>query len=294
MDPSASAAETIKTRISASPRLSYEAGAWPLNVDSFLGLRPAMPGAIRANQSGLVAKIHSVDTLIEISVHRQAAWIAGAVMQAGINPACHKASEQEIAAALCSAMIPAVSDLSGSGVLSPGERANQLQGYNGKRALERDDLVLIEVIPNAHNDHARFVRPIIVGTTSVEHYRIPDRLIACQDTGPETVQPGEPVAVAVEHLPRRQLVGRCVGNLHKLDLLLSRSDIGADGQRGSPCRAWIQMTVRIRHGLSYLCSFAWPRLFRNARTNGDRPRSTDQFPETVFGHWGRQQAVLAN
>ena len=116
-------------------------------------------------------------------------------MSAALAAARESASEREMAAEICAAMIRAGSDLPGPGVLSSGERAFHLHGGYSDRVLQPGDIVQIEVTPNVRHYHARFMRPARVGHASDEDQRVVERLIAIQDAALREVAPGVPASV---------------------------------------------------------------------------------------------------
>lgn len=116
-------------------------------------------------------------------------------MSAGIAAATEGASEREMAADICAAMIRAGSDLPGPGVLSSGERAFHLHGGYSDRILRRGDIVQLETTPNSHQYHARFMRPIKVTEATDEDHRIVESLIRIQDSAIAEVGPGVPATV---------------------------------------------------------------------------------------------------
>jgi Xaa-Pro dipeptidase len=131
----------------------------------------------------------------EIALQRRAARAAEAGMQAAIDSARPGASEREMAAEICAAMIRAGSDLPGPGVLSSGERALHLHGGYSDRVLARGDIVQVETTPCVRHYHARFMRPIRVAEASAEDHRIVAQLIAIQDRALAEVRPGVAAAV---------------------------------------------------------------------------------------------------
>ena len=188
--PLAVAAEAIRIRLGASPRLAVELAAWPLSVARYEGLRALLPGAVFHDESRLVTEMRFVKSPAEVAYQRRAARAAEAGMQAAIDTARAGKSEREMAAEICAAMIRAGSDLPGPGVLSSGERAFHLHGGYSDRVLAHGDIVQVETTPNVRHYHARFMRPIRVGAASADDFSVVAKLIAIQDRALAEVAPG--------------------------------------------------------------------------------------------------------
>lgn len=189
-DRIAVAAEMIRSRLGAAPKLAIEMSAWPLSVARYEGLRAALPGAVWTDESRLVTAMRFIKSPAEIDYQRRAGKASEAGMQAAIDSAGVGVSEREMAAEICTAMIRAGSDLPGPGVMSSGERAYHLHGGYSDRVLERGDIVQIETTPNVRHYHARFMRPIRVAEASDEDHRIVETLIRIQDQAMSEVRPG--------------------------------------------------------------------------------------------------------
>lgn len=189
-DRNAVAARAIETAVGPTARLAVEKRAWPLNAARFEALSAALPGVRWTDRSDLVTGMRFIKSPAEIAYQRRAAAAAEVGMAAGIASAKAGATEREMAAEICAAMIRAGSDLPGPGVLSSGERAYHLHGGYSDRVLARGDIVQLEVTPNVRHYHARFMRPIKVETATDEEQRIVETLIAIQDEAIAAVGPG--------------------------------------------------------------------------------------------------------
>ncbi|MCQ4159335.1 Xaa-Pro peptidase family protein [Roseomonas sp. GC11] len=193
--PMAVGLHAITATLGRTPRLAVELSAWVLNAARYLALREALPGAVLEDAGPLVARMRLIKSPAEIAYQRAAARAAEAGMRAGIGSARAGATEREMAAEICAAMIRAGSDLPGPGVLSSGERAFHLHGGYSDRVLARGDIVQLECTPNVRHYHARFMRPMKVGEATEEEHRTVERLVAIQDAAIAAVAPGVPAAV---------------------------------------------------------------------------------------------------
>lgn len=189
-DTTAVAADIIRARLGVNATVGAELGSWTVSVARFEKLKALLPGITWHNEQSLVERMRLIKTPAEIAYQRRAGKASEAGMQAAIESAKVGATEREMAAAICDAMIRAGSDLAGPGVMASGERAYHLHGYYTDRVLEHGDIVQIETTPNVRHYHARFMRPIRVAHASDEDYRIVEQLVAIQDAALATIKPG--------------------------------------------------------------------------------------------------------
>ncbi len=194
-DKVALAAQAIRQSLGAAPDVLIELAAWPLNAARFETIRQALPDMRWQDGSNLVATMRLIKSPAEIAYQRRAGKAAEAGMQAAIASATEGATEREMAAEICAAMIRAGSDLPGPGVLSSGERAFHLHGGYSDRVLKRGDVVQVETTPNVRHYHARFMRPMRVTEASDADHRIVEQLIAIQDAAMAEIRPGVAASV---------------------------------------------------------------------------------------------------
>ncbi len=194
-DRMAVAADAIRRHAGRGARLGVELDAWMLTAARHLALRERLADCVWEDASGLVAAMRLVKSPAEIGYQRRAARAAEAGMTAAAAAAVAGATEREVAAEVCAAMVRAGSDLPGPGVLSSGERAHHLHGGYSDRVLARGDVVQMECTPNVRHYHARFMRPMRVGEASEEDHRTVERLVAIQDAALAAVAPGVPARV---------------------------------------------------------------------------------------------------
>ncbi|SEF02754.1 Xaa-Pro dipeptidase [Rhizobiales bacterium GAS188] len=189
-DPLQVAAGAIRGALGMKARVAAEFSAWPLNAARFLALQARLPGLQWHDESQLVTRLRFIKSPAETAYQRRAARAAEAGMEAAVASAKEGASEREMAACVCAAMIRAGSDLPGPGVLSSGERAFHLHGGYSDRILRRGDIVQMECTPNVRHYHARFMRPMKVARATDDDHRAVERLIAIQDEAIAAVAPG--------------------------------------------------------------------------------------------------------
>lgn len=235
------AAAAITRALGPKARIGVEMQAWPLNAVRFAGLQAALPEATWTDVSHLVTATRFIKSPAEVAYQRQAAKAAEAGMAAGIAAAKEGASEREMAADICAAMIRAGSDLPGPGVLSSGERAFHLHGGYSDRVLGRGDIVQLETTPNVRHYHARFMRPMKVSMATDEDHRIVETLIAIQDEAIAAVGPGVKATVP-DRIYREGVLGAGLREtytnktFYSVGLLLQPS--GGEPLEAEPASTW--------------------------------------------------------
>ncbi|WP_086643981.1 Xaa-Pro peptidase family protein [Acetobacter sp. DsW_063] len=179
----------IQRAVGKRPKLAVELSAWTLSAARYRALIEAFPDAVISDASSLISTKRLIKSPAEIEYQRKAGQAAAAGMQAAAAAACAGASERDLAAAICSAMITSGSDSPGPGVLSSGERAYHLHGAYGDRMLEVGDIVQLEAMACVRQYHARFMRPISVGPAREDTLRAVEKLVAIQDAALAVVAP---------------------------------------------------------------------------------------------------------
>ena len=184
------AVDAIAATVGKRARIAIEKSAWPLSVARFDALKSGLPDIDWSDGSGIISAMRLIKSPAEIDYQRRAARAAEAGMEAGVSAALEGATEREMAAGICAAMIRAGSDRPGPGVLSSGERALHLHGGYTDRVLGRGDIVQLETTPHVRHYHARFMRPIKVAEATDEDHETVNKLISIQDAALAEVRPG--------------------------------------------------------------------------------------------------------
>lgn len=195
-DKNAFAVKVIREALGDSSRVGLEMGSWVLSLARFDALKSGLPRTSFVDVGNMCAAMRLIKSPAEIAYQRTAARAAEAGMQAAIDAATVGASERDVAAAACAAMVKAGSDYPGPGVMSSGERARHLHGGYTDRILEKGDTLQYEPTPHVRHYNARFMRTIKIGVATAEERRIADLLIAIQDRALGAVAPGVPAAEA--------------------------------------------------------------------------------------------------
>jgi Xaa-Pro dipeptidase len=195
-DRLAAAEAYLNRKLGKSPRVAIEMSAWQLTAERWEQFKTRLPGYAFADAEDLVQRLRFIKSANEISYQRRAGAAAEAGMAAGRAAAKVGASEREVAAEVCAAMIRAGSDLPGPGPLSSGERAYHLHGGYTDRILEYGDTLQVECTPSVRYYHARFMRTLKIGKATPEERAKLATIIAVQDRALAEVAPGRPAAMA--------------------------------------------------------------------------------------------------
>lgn len=177
-------------------RIGVEKSSWVLDARRFEAVSSGLTGADVVDVDQMIALFRLVKSPAEIDYMRSAARIAEAAMDAGADAARRGASERDVAIAISAAMLRNGSSGAEPGPIASGERALHIHGAYTDRVLQSGDLVHLEVTPHVRHYHARFMRPVKVGSPSLEELRLAQRLLAVQDRAMAEVVPGAPAVIA--------------------------------------------------------------------------------------------------
>lgn len=189
------ASEAIASMVGNRAKVAIEKHAWPLSVARFDAFKKCLPGIEWTDGSDIISSMRLIKSPAEIEYQRSAGRAAVAGMQAGAAAAVVGATERELAAEVCAAMVLAGSDRPGPGVLSSGERALHLHGGYTDRRLNSGDTIQLETTPHVRHYHARFMRPIKVAAAKDGDMQVVESLVRIQDKALDEVRPGVCAAV---------------------------------------------------------------------------------------------------
>lgn len=175
--------------------LGVDLDAWPLSAARHTALTQAFSTATFVDEGPFLAGLRLIKSPAEVAYQRKAGLAATAGMEAGLAAARPGATERDVAAAVCAAMVLAGSDTPGPGVLSSGERALHLHGRATDRILQPGDTLQLETCPHVRQYNARFMRTIKVGQASADDEVLARQLIDVQDRAIAAVGPGVPARV---------------------------------------------------------------------------------------------------
>jgi Xaa-Pro dipeptidase len=243
----------IREALGEPHEVGIDLDAWPLSASIFGDLRNKLPRVQFTDVGPFLAELRLIKSAAEIEYQRRAGRAAQAGVGAGLAAAPTRASERDVAATVCSAMIRAGSDTPGPGVLSSGERARHLHGRATDRVLELGDTLQLETCPHVRQYHARFMRTIKVGRASPDDQGLMSTLIAIQDRALATVGPGVPASVP-DRIYRDGILGTGLVSsytnktFYSIGLLIDPH--GAEPLEATPTATWSFQPGQVFH--SYL------------------------------------------
>jgi len=180
----------IRKIIGKGASVAIEEMAWSLSANRYEKIKENLKSYKWQDGSNIIVKYRLIKSEAEIQYQKKAALAAEMGMKAAVECAVSGATEREMAAYVCSAMILNGSDRAGPGVLSSGERAMYLHGGYTDRIFKKGDKIQLETTPHVRNYHARFMRPIMVEECSEKELRFVESLIEIQNNALEEVKPG--------------------------------------------------------------------------------------------------------
>jgi len=184
------ATSVIRKIIGKGASVAIEEMAWSLSANRYEKIKENLKSYKWQDGSNIIVKYRLIKSEAEIQYQKKAAFAAEMGMKAAVECAVSGATEREMAAYVCSAMILNGSDRAGPGVLSSGERAMYLHGGYTDRIFKKGDKIQLETTPHVRNYHARFMRPIMVEECSEKELRFVESLIEIQNNALEEVKPG--------------------------------------------------------------------------------------------------------
>jgi len=184
------ATSVIRKIIGKGASVAIEEMAWSLSANRYEKIKENLKSYKWQDGSNIIVKHRLIKSENEIQYQKKAAIAAEMGMKAAVECAVSGATEREMAANVCSAMILNGSDRAGPGVLSSGERAMYLHGGYTDRIFKKGDKIQLETTPHVRNYHARFMRPIMVEECSEKELRFVESLIEIQNNALEEVKPG--------------------------------------------------------------------------------------------------------
>lgn len=244
------AVRLILKTLGVRPRMGIDLDAWPLSAGTYLALRERLPHVEFANLGPYLAGLRLVKSPAEIEYQRRAGRAAEAGMAAGLAAAQPGATERDVAAAVCSALVRAGSDTPGPGVLSSGERAYHLHGRATDRVLALGDTLQLEACPHVRQYNARFMRTIKVGQASRDDEDLAEILISIQDRALATVRPTVPATVP-DSIYREGILGtrRAMRYTNKTfySIGLLMDPHGAEPLEATPSSTWLFRPGHVFH-----------------------------------------------
>lgn len=176
----------------ARARLGFESDSSGLTDRNGQILRAALPDLV--DHSDLIRALRRVKSPAEIAMHRRAAALSDAAMEAGLAETRAGAFEGDILAAMQGAVFRGGGDYAGNEfILGSGPGALMCRYYSGRRHLDAQDQMTWEWSGAYARYHAAMMRTIVIGTPSKTQRHMHAAARAALEACEEAIRPGDPM-----------------------------------------------------------------------------------------------------
>ncbi|TKV74092.1 aminopeptidase P family protein [Bradyrhizobium elkanii] len=174
----------------AAGRVGVDEHSWFLTVERWKMLQAQLTNATLVREPRIVDCLRLIKSPTEIDYLRSAARQVEVGMRAGIEAVAPGVTERELAGAVFNALVKAGSTLPLSGIITSGNRTNQVHGSYSDRILELGDTVYFELNGIYQKYWARLMRTAVVGRSTREQQSIAETIIRIQDEAIALMRPG--------------------------------------------------------------------------------------------------------
>lgn len=177
--------------------VGYESDTAGLTDFNGRALRKALPDLIDA--SDVIRDLRRVKSPAEIDMHRRAAGLSDAALDAALDLTSAGAFEGDILAAMQGAVFQGGGDYAGNEfIMGSGPGALLCRYYSGRRHLDAQDQLTLEWSGTYARYHAAMMRTIVVGTPSPSQERMCEATVAALEACEAAIRPGAPMGDVFE------------------------------------------------------------------------------------------------
>ena len=188
-----------------SRRVGLEVPYYYLSAHDYLKIRDYLGESLALDATTLVESLKLAKSPAEIAMIRRASEIADLAMQASVDAIADGASELEVAAETCRALIANGSDSPASPVnFVSGERTCYGHGAPSERRIGRGDFMHIEYGAAFHRYTCTIGRNLCLGAPSARQQEVHDLTRAACDALIAAVRPG--VSAEIPHLEAKRVI----------------------------------------------------------------------------------------
>ena len=188
-----------------SRRVELEVPYYYLSAHDYLKIRDYLGESLALDATTLVESLKLAKSPAEIAMIRRASEIADLAMQASVDAIADGASELEVAAETCRALIANGSDSPASPVnFVSGERTCYGHGAPSERRIGRGDFMHIEYGAAFHRYTCTIGRNLCLGAPSARQQEVHDLTRAACDALIAAVRPG--VSAEIPHLEAKRVI----------------------------------------------------------------------------------------
>ena len=188
-------AEMLRQRELGDKRIGIEVGRYPMNVDTYLRLRRALPKANFQTASNLVLDLRAVKSRTELAHIREAARLTTIGMEAALSEIRPGNTDNDVAAAAYSTMVRAGSEHPSSPpVVQAGRRSSWGTGMTWKRfPLQLHEPVVVGLTGTYYRYAAPVYRTAVIGGPSDQLKQLADAALNVLTLLIENVRPGRSI-----------------------------------------------------------------------------------------------------
>lgn len=178
--------------LGVSGRIGFESNTAGLNDYNGQRLRAAIPGLIDASDVIRACRRHKSPA--EIAMHRRAAALSDAALDAGLLATHDGAFEGDILASMQGEEFKGGGDYAGNEfIIGSGPGALLCRYYSGRRHLEANDQLTLEWSGTYARYHAAMMRTVIIGKPSQNHIRMHAACAQALEACETAIKPGAPM-----------------------------------------------------------------------------------------------------
>ncbi|MDB5053366.1 MAG: peptidase [Bacilli bacterium] len=190
-DPIALTAETVNEMGISSGALGVETGSWFLLVRHYQRLVELLKEFCFIDAQTIIESLRTIKSPAEIMYIREACLVADRSMQGGLDAIRAGVNEDEVAAAMFSAMIRAGGEYMGmEPFVSSGYRSGNMHAAWGHKVIGDRETLLLEVAGARNRYHGAVMRSAFTGDPPDEIKRVSEVCIEALNAAIEVIRPG--------------------------------------------------------------------------------------------------------
>jgi len=188
-DPIDIVAKFLQRKGYANATIAVDLQSYALTVSRYEALRQLLPKATFIDMADELLRITLIKSEPEIAYQRKAASIVDTVMTETIGWAKEGISEREVQAFVSAGFFKHGADHGLVGPITAGTGENFLHGLAHNRALQRGDILHLELVPKYRGYTSRLMRSTLMGKPTAEQYEVAAKLVELQDKQLQAIHP---------------------------------------------------------------------------------------------------------
>lgn len=189
-DPVAIVADFLRRKGFAEGTIAVDLQSYALTVARYDAFKALLPKARFIDMSDELMRSTLVKSAAEIACQRKAAGIVDTVMRETIEWAREGISERDVQAFVSAGFFRHGADHGMVGPITAGTGENFLHGLAHNRALQRGDILHLELVPKYRGYTSRLMRSTVLGTPTGEQKATAAKLADLQDRQFAAIRPG--------------------------------------------------------------------------------------------------------